>query len=54
MILVRKADGSLRLYIDHRGLNEVARKDVYPLPRGDDTLDEVKDKKLYAHFGLNV
>jgi hypothetical protein len=35
---VRKSDGSLRLCIDYRGLNEVTRKDAYPLPRVDDTL----------------
>jgi hypothetical protein len=42
IIFVRKAYGSLRLYIDYRGLNEVTRKDAYPLPRVDDTLDELK------------
>jgi hypothetical protein len=41
ILFVRKADGSLRLYIDYRGLNEVARKDAYPLPHVDDTLDEL-------------
>jgi hypothetical protein len=40
---VRKVYGSLRLYIEYRGLNEVTRKDAYPLPRVDDTLNEVKD-----------
>jgi hypothetical protein len=42
---VRKVDGSLQLCIDYRGLNETARKDAYPLPRVDDTLDELKDGK---------
>jgi hypothetical protein len=41
--VVVKFDGSLRLCIDYRGLNEVTRKDAYPLPRVDDTLDELKD-----------
>jgi hypothetical protein len=31
ILFVRKADGSLRLCIDYRGLNEVTRKDAYPL-----------------------
>jgi hypothetical protein len=49
---VRKDDGSLRLCIDYRGLNEVTRKDAYPLPRVDDTLDELKDAKFYTHLDL--
>jgi hypothetical protein len=43
ILFVRKADGSLRLCIDFRGLNEVTRKDAYPLPRVDDTLEELND-----------
>jgi hypothetical protein len=39
ILVVRKAYGSLRLCIDYRGLNEVTRKDAYPLPRVEDTLD---------------
>jgi hypothetical protein len=49
---VRKADGSLRLCIDYRGLNEVTRKDAYALPRVDDTLDELKDANFYTHLDL--
>jgi hypothetical protein len=49
---VRKADGSLRLCIDYRGLNEVTRKDAYPLPRVDDTMDELKDANFYTHLDL--
>jgi hypothetical protein len=43
-VFVRKVDGSLRLCIDYRGLNEVTRKDAYPLLRVDDyILDRLKD-----------
>jgi hypothetical protein len=49
---VRKDDGSLRLCIAYRGLNEVTRKDAYPLPRVDDTLDELKDANVYTHLDL--
>jgi hypothetical protein len=49
---VRKADGSLCLCINYRGLNEVTRKDVYRLPRVDDTLDELNDANFYTHLDL--
>jgi hypothetical protein len=52
ILFVRKADGSLRLCIDYRGLNEDTRKDAYPLPRVDDTLDELKDANFYTHLDL--
>jgi hypothetical protein len=52
ILLVRKAYGSVRLCIDYRRLNEVARKDAYPLPRVDDTLDELKDANFYTHLDL--
>jgi hypothetical protein len=52
ILSVRKAYGSLRMCIDYRGLNEVTRKDAYPLPRVDDTLDELKDANFYTHLDL--
>jgi hypothetical protein len=52
ILFVREVDGSLRLFIDYRGLNEVTRKDAYPLPRVDDTLDELKDANFYTHLDL--
>jgi hypothetical protein len=52
ILFVRKANGSLRLCIDYRGLNEVTRKDAHPLPRVDDALDELKDANFYTHLDL--
>jgi hypothetical protein len=49
---VRTADGSLRLCIDYRGLNEATRKDAYPPPRVDDTLDELEGANFYIHLDL--
>jgi hypothetical protein len=52
IFFVREVDGSLQLYLDYRRLNKVTRKDAYPFPRVDDTLDELKDANLYTHLDL--
>jgi hypothetical protein len=37
---VRRADGSLQLCMDYRGLIQVTRKGAYPLARVNDNFDE--------------
>jgi hypothetical protein len=50
ILFVRTAHGSLRMCMDYRGVTEVTRKDAYPLPRVDDTLDELHDANFYTHL----
>jgi hypothetical protein len=52
ILFLRKADGSFCSCIDYRGLNEITREDAYPLPRVDDTLDELKNANFYTHLDL--
>ena len=52
VVLVRKKDGSLRFCIDYRKVNAVTRKDAYPLPRVDGTLDTLACCKWFTTLDL--
>jgi hypothetical protein len=41
MIFVPKKDGTQRLCVDYHALNEVTKKNMYPLPRIDDLFDQL-------------
>lgn len=52
IILVRKPDGSMRMCIDYRGLNEYSVRDAYPLPRIDELLEQLRNAAIITHLDL--
>ena len=52
LVLVKKKDGSYRVCVDYRPLNNVTSKDAYPLPRIDQCLDAMSGAKWFSTFDL--
>lgn len=52
VLFQKKKDGSLRLCIDYRGLNQVTVKNKYPIPRIDELLDRLHGAKIFTEIDL--
>ncbi|KAJ9512237.1 hypothetical protein QJQ45_012789 [Haematococcus lacustris] len=52
VLFVRKKDGSLRLCVDYRALNQLTIKNRYPLPRIDDLLDQLAGARVFSKIDL--
>ena len=51
-LFVKKKDGTLRLCIDYRKLNQVTIKNRYPLPRIDDLFDQLRGSRCFSKIDL--
>ena len=52
MFLVEKKDGSLRMVVDYRALNEVTIKNKYPLSMINDLFDQLQGAKVFSKINL--
>ncbi|GJV92381.1 putative reverse transcriptase domain-containing protein [Tanacetum coccineum] len=52
VLFVKKKDGSFRMCIDYRELNNLTVKNRYPLPRIDDLFDQLQGSSVYSKIDL--
>jgi hypothetical protein len=52
ILFVPKADGTMRLCVDYRGLNKVTIKNRYPIPLVSEILDRLLKAKLFTKLDL--
>lgn len=52
ILFVKKKDGSRRMVIDYRGLNNITVKNKYPLPRIDELMDQLGGAKVFSKLDL--
>lgn len=52
VLFVSKKDGTIRVCIDYRSLNEVAIKHKYPLPNIEDLFDRLNGAKVFSKIDL--
>ena len=52
VVLVQKQDGSQHFYVDYRKLNSITKKDAYPIPRIDDTLNTLAGSCWFSTLDL--
>jgi hypothetical protein len=54
VIFVPKKDGTQRLCVDYRALNEVTVKNKYPLPRIDDLFNQLRGACVFFKIDLRL
>ena len=52
MVMARKHDGTFRMCVDYRKLNQCTVKDAQPLPRSDDVLEAVDGARWFSCLDL--
>jgi hypothetical protein len=51
-MFVEKKDGTKRMCIDYRALNDVTIKKKYPLPRIEDLFDQLREASMFSKIDL--
>jgi hypothetical protein len=52
VLFVQKKDGSQRMCVDYRSLNDVTVKNKYPLPRIDDLFNQMRGARVFSKIDL--
>ena len=52
ILLVKKKDGTMRMCIDYRGLNDITVKNTFPIPRIDDLHDQLGKAHYFTKLDL--
>jgi hypothetical protein len=52
VLFVEKKDGTKRMCIDYRSLNEVTIKNKYPLPRIEDLFDQLRGASVFSKIDM--
>ena len=53
IVMVKKKDGTHRFCVDYRKLNDITIKDAYPLPRIDESFDQLAGSQWFSCLDLN-
>ena len=54
ILFAKKSDGTLRLCIDYRALNQVTIKNKYPLPRINDLFEQLRGAQVFSKIDLRT
>jgi hypothetical protein len=52
VLFIQKKDGSQRMCVDYRSLNDVTVKNKYPLPRIEDLFDQMRGARVFSKIDL--
>ena len=52
ILLAKKPNGGLRFCVDYRRLNQLSKKDRYPIPLIEETLAQLKEAKIFSKIDI--